>query len=254
VKTGAGLGAIEQAHEAIRQREPIRRATPAPTTPTATLLSASAEAERARRLAEEAHLPLIGTLDEPTLKKAHSELSTGDGTPEALRTDVEFQHPPWDVDFATEASLPVPDVPAAQVAPPLLVDVTPLTLSVETVSDYCDTIIERNTPVPCERSRPFVTATDNQSLVRVRISQGEFPRFSQNTLLGELELSGLRPAPRGQVMISVSFSLDTDGILNVSATDVHTGRATSARLRLIGLPEAAQITDMVGRHNARAIM
>jgi molecular chaperone DnaK len=126
-------------------------------------------------------------------------------------------------------------------------------LSVETVSGYCDTIIERNTAVPCQRTRPFVTAQDNQTHVRVRISQGESSRFSQNTLLGELELSGLPPAPRGAVTISVSFALDTDGILNVSAADAATGRATSARVRLVGLPDPAQVTGMISRQQAHAI-
>jgi molecular chaperone DnaK len=133
---------------------------------------------------------------------------------------------------------------------PLLVDVTPLTLSVETVSGFCDTIIERNTPVPCERTRAFVTAADNQTSVRVRVSQGESARFSDNTLLGQLELSGLRPAPRGQVEIAVTFALDTDGILNVRATDVATGHATAARVRLVGMPEAADVSQMVERQAA----
>jgi molecular chaperone DnaK len=77
-------------------------------------------------------------------------------------------------------------VPVARTAPPppLLIDVTPLTLAVETVNGFCDPIIERNTQVPCERTRVFVTATDNQTFVRVRVSQGESSRFSENTLLG----------------------------------------------------------------------
>jgi molecular chaperone DnaK len=90
--------------------------------------------------------------------------------------------------------------------------------------------------------------------VRVRISQGESGRFADNTLLGELELNGLRPGPRGAVTISVSFALDTDGILNVSATDVQTGRATSARVRLVGLPDAAQVGAMIQRQQAQAVL
>ena len=140
-------------------------------------------------------------------------------------------------------------VPGAR--PPLLVDVTPLSLCVETVSGFCERIIDRNTPVPCERTRDFATAVDNQMSVTVRISQGESSRFGNNTLLGELELSGLRPAPRGAVQIAVSFSLDTDGILNVSARDVATGRATSARVRLVGLPEPSQVEQMMARHMAQ---
>jgi molecular chaperone DnaK len=136
---------------------------------------------------------------------------------------------------------------------PLLIDVTPLTLAVETVNGFCDAIIERNTQVPCERSRVFVTAVDNQTLVRVRISQGESSHFDDNTLLGEVDLYGLAPAPRGDVQIAVSFSLDTGGMLNVSAKEVATGRATSAQVRLVALPDASEITRMIQRNAARQI-
>jgi molecular chaperone DnaK len=130
---------------------------------------------------------------------------------------------------------------------PILVDVTPLTLSVETVGGYCDAIIARNTPVPCERAREFVTAADNQTVVRVRIGQGESSRFAANTLLGELELSGLRPGLRGSVQITVTFALDTNGMLNVSARDAHTGRATAVEVRLVGLPDAHQLAGIMAR-------
>ncbi len=125
------------------------------------------------------------------------------------------------------------DVPAP--APPLLVDVTPLALGVEVVGGYCDTLIGRNTPVPCERSRTFVTARDDQTVVRVRVSQGQSNRFVENTLLGEVELSGLKGAPRGQVKVEVTFALDESGLLDVSARDAETGAVTRAELKLIGL-------------------
>ena len=147
---------------------------------------------------------------------------------------------------------PVPTVRSAP-PPPLLIDVTPLTLAVETVNGFCDPIIERNTQVPCEKSRVFVTAADHQTLVRVRISQGESSRFGENTLLGEVELSNLSPAPRGEVQISVSFSLDTNGMLNVSAKEVATGRATTTQLRLVALPDAGDINRMMQRNAARAV-
>jgi molecular chaperone DnaK len=134
---------------------------------------------------------------------------------------------------------------------PLLIDVTPLTLAVETVNGFCDPVIERNTQVPCERTRVFVTAVDNQTLVRVRISQGESSRFGENTLLGEVELSGLSRAPRGETQIAVSFSLDTNGMLSVSAKDVATAHATSTQVRLIALPESAEIARMTQRNAAR---
>ncbi|MBX3181371.1 MAG: Hsp70 family protein [Polyangiaceae bacterium] len=140
-----------------------------------------------------------------------------------------------------------------EVAAPLLVDVTPLSLSVETVSGYCDRIITRNTPVPCEETREFVTARDNQTTVRLRVGQGESDRFYENTLLGELELSGLRPAQRGQVSIAVTFALDASGLLNVSARDTRTGQSTSAVIRLVGLPENHEIAAMQARHQAHAM-
>ena len=137
--------------------------------------------------------------------------------------------------------------------PPLLIDVTPLTLAVETVNGFCDAIIERNTQVPCERTRVFVTATDNQTQVRVRIAQGESSRFGENTLLGEIELGNLSAARRGEVQIAVSFGLDPNGMLNVSAQEIGTGRATSAQLRLITLPEAGDLAWMAQRNAARQV-
>jgi molecular chaperone DnaK len=147
------------------------------------------------------------------------------------------------------SSHPPPEMPVA----PVLVDVTPLTLAVETVEGFCDPIIGRNTTVPCSRTREFVTAADNQTSVRVRVSQGESARFLENTLLGEIELSGLRPARRGDVRIAVSFALDASGMLVVSAKDVATGRETSAQVRLVGLPDAAEVARMTARQVARGM-
>jgi molecular chaperone DnaK len=135
----------------------------------------------------------------------------------------------------------------------VLVDVTPLTLAVETVEGYCDAIIARNTTVPCSRTREFVTAADNQTSVRVRVSQGESSKFFENTLLGEIELSGLRPARRGDVRIAVSFALDASGMLVVSAKDVGTGRETSAQVHLVGLPDAQEVARMAARQAARGM-
>ncbi|HEY6079689.1 MAG TPA: Hsp70 family protein [Polyangiaceae bacterium] len=147
------------------------------------------------------------------------------------------------------SSSPPPPMPLA----PVLVDVTPLTLAVETVEGFCDSIIGRNTTVPCSRTREFVTAADNQTSVRVRVSQGESKRFGDNTLLGEIELSGLRPARRGDVRIAVSFALDASGMLVVSAKDVGTGRETSTQVRLVGLPDAAEIARMAERQAGRGV-
>jgi molecular chaperone DnaK len=159
---------------------------------------------------------------------------------------------------AATAPLEVPTVPPAALAPasppppaPVLIDVTPLTLSVETVGGYCDALIARNTPVPCDRTRDFVTASDNQTVVRVRVGQGESIHFQHNTLLGELELSGLRPGLRGTVQIAVTFTLDTNGMLSVSARDKQTGRATTAQVHLVGLPEPHHVGTLAARHAAQ---
>jgi molecular chaperone DnaK len=130
----------------------------------------------------------------------------------------------------------------------LLVDVTPLSLCVETVGGFRDVVIARNTPVPCEQSRTFVTAQDNQDTVRVRVGQGESEHFDRTTLLGELELLGLPPAPRGEIRVVVTFALDTNGMLDVRAADEETGRASSARLRLVGLPDLDDVARLRERH------
>ncbi|MEP7052981.1 MAG: Hsp70 family protein [Pseudomonadota bacterium] len=228
-------------------------------------------------LAQEADLPLpeapdeeitrVGATPSSAPRAATAFPSSAIGTPRIPQTSTQpygsqAATAPVPPTLAPSAALPAPlglggfePVPIGRSSPPvpLLIDVTPLTLAVETVHGFCDAIIERNTQVPCERERVFVTAADNQTLVRVRISQGESGRFGQNTFLGEIDLVGLRPAPRGEVMIAVSFSLDTSGMLNVSAKDVATARVTSAQLRLVTVPEAIDIAHMTQRNAARQI-
>ncbi len=121
---------------------------------------------------------------------------------------------------------------------PLLIDVTPLTLSVEVVGGYVDRVIARNSPVPCSQTRQFTTSADGQVVVVLRVCQGEGDLFQQNTALGTLELSGLRKARRGDINVEVTFELDADGILNVHARDMETGRQTGAQMRLIGMDQA----------------
>ncbi|MBL8719359.1 MAG: Hsp70 family protein [Myxococcales bacterium] len=125
--------------------------------------------------------------------------------------------------------------PLGGIAAPLLIDVTPLSLAVETVGGYVDRVIARNTPVPCAQTRTFTTSSDNQQVVMIRVCQGEGEQFPLNTSLGQLELSGLRPARRGDLAIEVTFELDADGILNVRARDTETQRQTQAKMKLVGL-------------------
>ena len=134
--------------------------------------------------------------------------------------------------------------PKTRSAPPVLVDVTPRALVVETVGGWCDVVVQRNAKIPCERTRAFATSSDGQTLVHVRVAQGEEAMFSRNTFLGEVELSGLRPAPRGQVTIQVRFEVDESGTLQVFATDLSTGREAYAMLQLVGIAGAQSVAEM----------
>jgi molecular chaperone DnaK len=151
----------------------------------------------------------------------------------------------------------VPDVRAEREPPrpaPLLIDVTPLSLSVETVGGYGDVLIEANTPVPCDRTRTFATASAGQTVATVRVAQGESKRFAENVLLGEVELSGIAPAARGEARIVVTFEIDADGILNVRARDHKTGRETAARIQLVGAAtDAADMEAMRARQAAHPL-
>ncbi|MCS6902045.1 MAG: Hsp70 family protein [Myxococcales bacterium] len=151
------------------------------------------------------------------------------------------------------AAPPPAPAPPPRVAAPVLIDVTPLSLSVETVGGYCDTIIARNTPIPCDGTRIFATASNNQRVVRVRVAQGESKRFGENTVLGELELTGIREAARGEVEISVTFEIDTDGLLQVRARDISTGREAQARMKLIGAQDSAS-TDAARARQERQVV
>ncbi|PJF43631.1 MAG: molecular chaperone DnaK [Phototrophicales bacterium] len=106
----------------------------------------------------------------------------------------------------------------------LLLDVTPLTLSIETLGGVATPLIERNTTIPVKKSQIFSTATDNQTQVEIHVVQGERPMAADNKTLGKFILDGIPPAPRGVPQIEVTFDIDADGILNVSARDKATGR------------------------------
>ncbi|RLF63055.1 MAG: molecular chaperone DnaK [Thermoplasmata archaeon] len=109
----------------------------------------------------------------------------------------------------------------------VLLDVTPLTLSIETLGNVATPIIERNTTIPTKKSKIFTTAADNQTSVDIHIVQGERPMASDNISLGRFTLTGIPPAPRGVPQIEVTFDIDANGILHVSAKDMATGKEQS---------------------------
>lgn len=160
----------------------------------------------------------------------------------------------WDMPMP-EAQMSAPEevAPLQRAATPLLIDVTPLSLSVETVGDFCDVLITRNTPVPCDKTRVFSTVRDGQTSVAVRVAQGEENRFSKNTYLGELELSGIPAARRGEAQIAVTFELDADGILNVKAKDQTSGREQNCKIHLVGAHDGAEVDAMMKRQAQKAL-
>jgi len=128
-----------------------------------------------------------------------------------------------------------------------LLDVTPLTLRLGTVGGYSEAIIEKNTPIPIDRTRTFTTARDNQERVVIKIFQGESRRQEECTLLGQFEFAGIRPGPRGAVKLEVTFEIDTDGIVNVSARDVETGQEAATTISLSSGLSEDDIQESIAR-------
>jgi molecular chaperone DnaK len=134
----------------------------------------------------------------------------------------------------------------------LLLDVTPLTLGIETLGGVSTPLIEKNTTIPTQKSQTFSTAEDNQTAVTVHVIQGERTQASQNKSLGQFNLTDIPPAQRGTPQIEVSFDLDANGILNVSAKDKNTGKEQSIVIKASSGLSDEDIEKMVKDAEANA--
>jgi molecular chaperone DnaK len=134
----------------------------------------------------------------------------------------------------------------------LLLDVTPLSLGIETLGGVFTRIIDRNTTIPTKKSQVFSTAEDNQNAVTIRVFQGEREMAADNKILGQFDLVGIPPAPRGVPQIEVSFDIDANGIVNVQAKDKATGKEQQIRIQASGGLSESEIQKMVKDAEAHA--
>ena len=134
----------------------------------------------------------------------------------------------------------------------LLLDVTPLSLGIETLGGVFTRIIDRNTTIPTKKSQVFSTAEDNQNAVTIRVFQGEREMAADNKMLGQFDLMGIPPSPRGMPQIEVTFDIDANGIVNVSAKDKATGKEQQIRIQASGGLSEADIQKMVKDAEANA--
>jgi molecular chaperone DnaK len=134
----------------------------------------------------------------------------------------------------------------------LLLDVTPLSLGIETMGGVFTRLISRNTTIPTKKSQIFSTAADGQTAVTIQVLQGEREMAAQNRLLGRFELTGIPPAPRGVPQIEVTFDIDPNGIVKVSAKDMGTGKETNVTIESSGGLSESDIDRMVKEAEANA--
>ena len=134
----------------------------------------------------------------------------------------------------------------------LLLDVTPLSLGIETLGGVFTRLIDRNTTIPTNKSQTFSTAEDNQNAVTIRVSQGEREMAADNKLLGQFDLVGIPPAPRGVPQVEVTFDIDANGIVNVSAKDKGTGKEQAISIKASGGLSDDEIEEMVKDAEANA--
>ncbi len=134
---------------------------------------------------------------------------------------------------------------AGEVKDILLLDVTPLSLGIETLGRVCTKLIERNTTIPTKESKVFTTADDDQTAVDIHVLQGERPMAVDNRTLGRFQLTGIRPAPRGVPQVEVTFDIDANGIVNVKAKDKGTGKEQEITIRESGALSSEEKDHMV---------
>ena len=134
----------------------------------------------------------------------------------------------------------------------LLLDVTPLSLGIETLGGVFTKLIDKNTTIPTKKSQVFSTADDNQTAVTIRVCQGEREMAADNKILGNFDLVGIPPAPRGVPQIEVAFDIDANGIVNVSAKDKGTGKEQQIKIQASGGLSEDEIDKMVKEAEANA--